>query len=210
MTALQDAPVSGAMLPVLDEDARALLFTDARTANSFAPDPVSDETLAAVWELAKWPPTAANTQPLRVTFVRTPEAKARLLPLLAEGNRAKSEAAPVVALLAADVDFHEFTEQTFPIRPEMKDNFDAAGVEGRESMARFNATLQSAYFLLAARAHGLATGPMAGFDADAVTAEFFPGGRYRTLLVVNLGLPGENPWFDRLPRLAHDDVVSWA
>ncbi|WP_098959215.1 malonic semialdehyde reductase [Pseudonocardia sp. N23] len=209
MTALQDSALPGA-LPVLDDDARALLFTEARTANSFAPDPVPDETLAAVWELAKWPPTAANTQPLRVTFVRSPEGKARLLPLMNEGNRAKTEAAPVVALLATDVDFHEFTEQTFPIRPELKDNMEAAGTAGRESMARFNGALQAAYFLLAARAHGLATGPMAGFDADAVTAEFFPGERHRTLLVVNLGLPGENPWFDRLPRLPHSDVVSWA
>jgi 3-hydroxypropanoate dehydrogenase len=206
MTALQDIPA----LPVLDDAARALLFTEARTANTFAPVPVPDETLTAIWELAKWPPTAANTQPLRVTFVRSDEGKARLVPLMAEGNQEKTRTAPAVALLAADVEFHEFTERTFPIRPELKDNFDAAGVEGREAMARFNATLQAGYFLLAARAHGLATGPMAGFDADAVTEEFFPGGRHRALLVVNLGLPGENPWFDRLPRLPHDDVISWA
>ncbi|AEA25373.1 MULTISPECIES: malonic semialdehyde reductase [Pseudonocardia] len=206
MTALQDIPA----LPVLDDAARALLFTEARTANTFAPVPVPDETLTAIWELAKWPPTAANTQPLRVTFVRSDEGKARLVPLMAEGNQEKTRTAPAVALLAADVEFHEFTDRTFPIRPELKDNFDAAGVEGREAMARFNATLQAGYFLLAARAHGLATGPMAGFDADAVTEEFFPGGRHRALLVVNLGLPGDNPWFDRLPRLPHDDVISWA
>ncbi|GAA4876476.1 malonic semialdehyde reductase [Pseudonocardia benzenivorans] len=206
MTALQDIPA----LPVLDDAARALLFTEARTANTFAPVPVPDETLTAIWELAKWPPTAANTQPLRVTFVRSDEGKARLVPLMAEGNQEKTRTAPAVALLAADVEFHEFTDRTFPIRPELKDNFDAAGVEGREAMARFNATLQAGYLLLAARAHGLATGPMAGFDADAVTEEFFPGGRHRALLVVNLGLPGDNPWFDRLPRLPHDDVISWA
>nr|WP_312858294.1 malonic semialdehyde reductase [Pseudonocardia pini] len=202
-----DAPAG---LPVLDDAGRAALFTDARTSNSFSDQPVSDETLAAVWDLAKWPPTAANTQPLRVTFVRTEEGKRRLVPLLSEGNRAKAEAAPVVAILAADLDFHEFVPKTFPARAEMKDSFEASGREGREPMARFNATLQAGYFLLAARAHGLATGPMAGFDADAVTAEFFPGGRERALLVVNVGHPGENPWFPRLPRLDHEDVVRWA
>jgi 3-hydroxypropanoate dehydrogenase len=129
---------------------------------------------------------------------------------MAEGNRAKTETAPAVALLATDVDFHEFTDHTFPIRPELKDQFAAAGAEGREGLARFNGALQVGYFLLAARAHGLATGPMGGFDVDGVTAEFFPGGRHRTLLVVNLGLPGADPWFDRLPRLPHDDVVTWS
>jgi 3-hydroxypropanoate dehydrogenase len=208
MTALPDTRPQA--LPALDDRAREILFTAARTANSFSPDPVSDETLTSIWELAKWPPTMANTQPLRVHYVRSAEGKARLLPLMAEGNRAKTETAPAVALLAADVEFHEFTDRTFPIRPELKDQFAAAGPEGREGLARFNGALQVGYFLLAARAHGLATGPMGGFDVDAVTAEFFPGGRHRTLLVVNLGLPGADPWFDRLPRLAHDDVVTWS
>lgn len=197
-------------LPELDEPGRALLFTDARTANTFSDTPVDDATLAAVWELAKWAPTAANTQPLRVTFVRTDEGKQRLLPLMAEGNRAKTAAAPVTAILAVDTDFHEFTAQTFPVRPEMRDSFEAQGREGRDGWARFNGALQAGYFVLAARAQGLAAGPMGGFDADAVTQEFFPGGRERAILVVNLGHPGEDPWFDRLPRLPHEDVVRWA
>ncbi|MGA8117660.1 MAG: malonic semialdehyde reductase [Actinocatenispora sp.] len=197
-------------LPVLDEEARGLLFTNARTANSFTDEPVSDETLASIWDLAKWPPTAANTQPLRVVYVRSEAGKARLVPLMSEGNQAKTETAPAVAILAADVDFHEFIPQVFPIRPQMKDNFEAAGEEGREKFARFNGALQAGYFLLAARAHGLAAGPMAGFDADAVSAEFFPGGRHRAILVVNLGHPGVDPWFDRQPRLPHEDVITWA
>jgi 3-hydroxypropanoate dehydrogenase len=197
-------------LPLLDDAGRDLLFTEARTSNSYSAEPVTDETLSAVWDLAKWPPTAANTQPLRVVFVRSAEGKRRLLPLLNEGNRAKAEAAPVVAILAVDLDFHEFVPQTFPMRPEMKDSFEASGREGREPMARFNATLQAGYFVLAARAHGLATGPMAGFDAAAVTEEFLPGGREQAILVVNLGHPGENPWHPRLPRLEQEDVVRWA
>ncbi|MCW0216591.1 MAG: malonic semialdehyde reductase [Pseudonocardia sp.] len=204
------SPETSLALPLLDVAGREVLFTEARTANTFSDEPVADETLASVWDLAKWPPTAANTQPVRVTFVRTPEGKERLLPLMSEGNRGKVEAAPVTAIFAADLDFHEFTEQTFPIRPEMKDAFEANGREGRSAMATFNATLQIGYFLLAARAHGLATGPMAGFDVGGVTAEFFPGGRHRALLVVNIGHPGPDAWFPRLPRLAHSDVVRWA
>lgn len=197
-------------LPLLDEAARALLFTEARSANAFTAEPVSDEELAAIWELAKWPPTAANTQPLRVQFVRTAAGKARLTPLMSEGNRAKTAAAPAVAILAADVDFHEFVPQFFPARPEMQDRLAAAGPQARETQARFNAALQCGYFLLAARAHGLTTGPMGGFDAAGVDAEFFPGGRHRSMLVVNLGHPAEDAWFPRLPRLGQDDVVSWA
>jgi 3-hydroxypropanoate dehydrogenase len=206
MTATADA----LRLPVLDEEARAVLFTDARTANSFTDEAVSDEVLASIWELAKWPPTAANTQPLRVQFVRTEAGKARLVPLMAEGNQAKTATAPAVAILAADVDFHEFVPQVFPMRPEMKDNFEAIGADQRENMARFNAALQAGYFIMAVRAHGLAAGPMGGFDAAAVTEEFFPGGRHRAFLVINIGHPGENAWFPRLPRLTHADVVAWS
>ena len=201
---------SPTLLPRLDEPGRAALFTDARTANAFTDEPVSDDTLRAIWELAQWPPTAANTQPLRVSFVRSAEGKARLLPLLAEGNQPKSEAAPAVALLAADLDFHENIPEVFPIRPEMRDGLEEGGRDGREPMARFNATLQTGYFVLAARAHGLAAGPMAGFDAEAVTDEFFPGGQHRVLLVVNLGHPGPDAWHARLPRLAAETVLSFA
>lgn len=197
-------------LPALDDEARSALFGDARTANSFRDEPVSDETLAAIWELAKWPPTAANTQPLRVHYVRTEAGKARLLPLLASGNQAKTASAPAAAILAADVEFHEFVPDLFPMKPEMQSNFEAAGPAGREQLARFNAALQAGYFILAVRAHGLAAGPMAGFDVEAVTEEFFGGGRYRAFLVVNIGHPGADPWFPRLPRLDNGETLRWA
>jgi 3-hydroxypropanoate dehydrogenase len=95
------------------------------------------------------------------------------------------------------------------MRPEMKDVF-AANEEMRLSGGNYNAALQAGYFILAVRAHGLAAGPMTGFDKDGVDAEFFPGGRFKSTLVINIGHPGENPWFGRLPRLDHKDVVSWA
>lgn len=202
--------IAPARLPVLDDAARRLLFTDTRTANTFDTEPISDETLASIWELAKWPPTGANTQPLRVVFVRDDEGKKRLVPLMAEGNQAKTAAAPVTAILAADVDYHVTIPHVFPIRPEMKDSLEAAGADVRENQARFNAALQAGYFILAARAHGLAAGPMGGYDADAIDAEFFAGTAHKTVLVVNLGHPGPDAWYPRNPRLTHDEVVTWA
>ena len=108
----------------LSSEGRALLFTDARTANSFAPTPVTDQDLAGIWDLAKWGPSAANTQPLRVLYVRTPEGKARLLPHMSEGNRDKTASAPAVAVLARDTRFHEHIPTVLPFRPEMREVFE--------------------------------------------------------------------------------------
>lgn len=195
--------------PRLDDAGRALLFTEARTANSFAPTPVTDEELAEIWELAKWPPTAANVQPLRVLYIRTDAGKSRLLPLMNDGNRDKTASAPVVAVLAVDTAFHEHIPAIFPHNPGMKDYFEADPTV-REGTGRFSASLQIGYFLLAVRAVGLAAGPMAGFDRNGVDREFFPDGRFNSLLVVNIGHPGDSPWFDRLPRLPQDTAVQWA
>ena len=205
MTETVERPALG----TLDDAGRALLFTEARTANSWADTPVTDEELASVWELAKWAPTSANIQPLRVLYVRPGEGRERLLPFMFEGNQAKTGTAPAVAVLALDTQFHEHIPTLLPIRPEMKDLFDA-NEELRVNGGKFNAALQAGYFILAVRAHGLAAGPMAGFDAAGLDAEFFPDGRYKSILVVNIGHPGENPWYGRLPRLGHEDVISWA
>jgi 3-hydroxypropanoate dehydrogenase len=189
---------------VLSPDAQDLLFREARTANRFTDASVTDEQVAAIYDLVKYGPTAMNAQPLRLLLVRE-EGRDRLLKHMSDGNRDKTASAPLVAVLAADVDFHEHLPRVFPHVPGMKDNF--ADPAGREQMARFNATLQVGYFLLGVRAAGLAAGPMAGFDAAAVDAEFFEGTSLRSLLVVNLGHPGEDAWYDRLPRLEHDEVV---
>jgi 3-hydroxypropanoate dehydrogenase len=208
MTTLAES-TTATTLDRLDDAGRALLFTEARTANSFASTPVTDAELAEIWELAKWPPTAANTQPLRVLYVRPGEGRDRLVKHMSEGNQAKTAAAPAVAVLALDTEFHEHIPTVLPFRPELKDVF-AANDTMREDTGRFNAALQAAYFLLSVRAHGLAAGPMAGFDKDGLDAEFFADGRWRSILVVNIGHPGEGAWFDRLPRLEHADVLRWA
>jgi 3-hydroxypropanoate dehydrogenase len=189
----------------LSPEAQALLFTDARTANSFSDEPVTDDQIAAIYELVKYGPTAMNAQPLRVVLVHQGEARERLLKHMSDGNRDKTANAPLVAILAADTDFHENLSRTFPHFLGAKDLF--ADDEARERAARFNATLQIGYFLLGIRAAGLAAGPMGGFDADALDEDFFQGGSLKALLVVNIGKPGEDAWYDRLPRLDHDEVV---
>jgi 3-hydroxypropanoate dehydrogenase len=194
---------------VLDPAAQQLLFTGARTANTFTDEPVSDEQLQAITELAKWPPTMANTNPLRILFVRTPEGKDRLGPWMSDGNRAKTMTAPAVAILAVDTDFHDKIPELMPFRPELRENF-VADASARERLATFNGALQTGYFILAVRAAGLAAGPMLGFDGSGIDGEFFADRSWKTILVVNIGKPGTDPWFDRLPRLAHDDYVEYA
>ena len=189
----------------LSPEAQDLLFREARTANAFTEEPVSDEQIAAIYDLVKYAPTAMNAQPLRIVLVRHGEARERLLKHMADGNRDKTANAPLVAVLAADTEFHEHLATTFPHVPGAKDAF--ADEARREQAARFNATLQVGYFLLGVRAAGLAAGPMGGFDADGVDDEFFAGTGLKSLVVVNMGKPAENAWFDRLPRLAHEQVV---
>ena len=193
------------MTLALSPEAQDLLFREARTANTFTDEPVTEEQIAAIYDLVKYAPTAMNAQPLRVLLVRSGEARERLLKHMADGNRDKTANAPLVAVLAADTEFHEHLPRTFPHFPGAKDVFadDAA----REQAARFNATLQAGYFFLGIRAAGLAAGPMGGFDAAGIDAEFFEGTRWKSLVVVNIGRPGENAWFDRLPRLEQDEVV---
>ncbi len=199
---------SAPALSRLDEAGRAVLFTDARTANTFAATPVSDAELSEIWELAKWAPTSANTQPLRIMYVHPGPARERLVRHMNDGNKAKTASAPAVAVLAVDTRFHEYIPALLPFRPELRDAFEA-DEEMRAGTGRFNAILQAGYFILAIRAHGLAAGPMSGFDAAGVDADFFPDGRWRSILVVNIGHPGADPWFERLPRLDHEDAIRW-
>ncbi|HEY0776179.1 MAG TPA: malonic semialdehyde reductase [Nocardioidaceae bacterium] len=193
------------MTLALSPEAQDLLFREARTANTFSDEPVTDEQIAAIYDLMKYAPTAMNMQPLRIVLVRDGEPRERLLKHMADGNRDKTANAPLVAVLAADTEFHEHLHRTFPHFPGAKDAF--ADDTAREQAARFNATLQAGYFFLGVRAAGLAAGPMGGFDAAALDADLFAGTSLRSLVVVNIGRPGENAWFDRLPRLEQDEVV---
>lgn len=193
-------------LATIDERARQALFTQARTANTFTEEDVSDEQLRELYELAKFGPTSANTNPLRVVFLRKGEERDRLVELMAEGNKAKTASAPVVAVLANDHDFHERIPELLPYKPELREVF-AGDPEGRAKAAGYNGALQAAYLIMAIRAVGLAAGPMLGFDAPGIDKAFFADTAWHAHLVVNIGTPGPDAWMDRLPRLAFDDVV---
>jgi nitroreductase len=184
----------------LDRAAADALFFEGRTPNTFSGEPMTDEQLRTIYELTKMGPTSMNIQPMRITWVRSAEARERLVRHMAEGNRAKTASAPVVAVLSYDRDWHEQFPTFFPHAPERKEMFD--GNEAlRAVMGNNNAHMQAAYFIMATRAVGLAAGPMGAFDAAGVDAEFHAGSSHKTFMVVNVGKPGENAWFPRLPRL---------
>ncbi|GCB46297.1 malonic semialdehyde reductase [Streptomyces sp. NL15-2K] len=190
---------------VLDAAAQDLLFREARTANTFTDEPVTDEQIQAIYDLVKYGPTSMNQSPLRVTLVRSPEARERLVSYLMEGNQAKTAAAPLVAILSADIEFHEELPQLFPHYPQAKDFFGDRGV--RENAAALNAALQAAYFIIGVRAAGLAAGPMTGLDFAGVQKEFLDDD-HAPLMVINIGKPGEDAWFPRSPRLEYEQVVT--
>jgi 3-hydroxypropanoate dehydrogenase len=190
----------------LDDAALDLLFREARTYTAWLPKPVTDEQLHAIYELFKWGPTSANTSPARVLFLKSEEAKARLLPVLAPNNVEKSRTAPVVAVIAYDVEFYEKLPELYP-------SVDArAWFVGKadliQATAFRNGTLQGAYFILAARALGLDCGPMSGFDAEKLDAEFFPDGTWKANFVCNLGYGDAEKLYPRNPRLSFDEACK--
>ena len=189
----------------LSDSALAQLFTEARTRNAWSDRPVSEDLLRKLYDLTKFGPTAVNNTPARFVFVTSPEAKARLIPLMGEGNQAKTLQAPVNVIIGQDIDFHEHLPKLFPHAPGAKDWF--ADEAGRRESAFRNASLQGGYFLLAARALGLDVGPMSGFDPAGVKAEFFAGTTVEPNFIVNLGYGTDENLFPRSPRLAFDEAA---
>ena len=193
----------------LEEAAQDLLFREARTANTFTDEPVSQEQVEAIYELVKWGPTAMNAQPLRITFVRSEQARERLVDLMAEGNKAKTAAAPLTAIVSVDTDFHEHLPVTFPHKPGAREAFAGEHAKAqRTASARFNGAIQLGYLIVGIRAAGLAAGPMGGFDHEGVNEAFFADGSQQVLAVVNIGRPGPDAWFPRGPRLEFDQAVT--
>ena len=194
----RDAPLSDAAL--------AQLFTDARTRNGWTDRPVPEALLRRLYDLTRFGPTAVNMTPARFLFVTSPEAKARLLPLMSEGNRAKTAQAPVTVIIGQDIDFHDTLPTLFPHAPGARDWF--ADEAGRREAAFRNSSLQGGYFLIAARALGLDAGPMSGFDAAGVKAEFFPEGNVEPNFIVNLGYGSDDNLFPRSPRLSFEEAAK--
>ena len=191
----------------LDDVALDILFRKARTQNGWLPTPVSDAELQAIYDLMKWGPTSANCCPARLVFLRTPEAKARLLPALSPGNVDKTKAAPVTAIIGHDTRFYEVLPKLFPHRPEMADNYKSNATLAQATAFR-NGTLQGAYFMLAARALGLDIGGMSGFDNAKVDAEFFPDGRVKSNFLCNVGHGDPSKVMPRLPRLTFEEACT--
>jgi 3-hydroxypropanoate dehydrogenase len=194
--------------PALDEQAMDLLFREARTHNGWLDRPVSDELLKQAVDLMKFGPTAVNASPMRIVFVRSPEAKAKLKGALMEGNVEKTMAAPATAILGYDRAFYDHLPRLFP-------HADAkAWFAGNEAFATDtayrNGTLQAGYFLLALRGLGLDTGPMTGFDADKVDAAFFAGTSIRSNILVNIGYGDESKLYPRSPRFACEEIAQFA
>lgn len=190
----------------LGDDAIAQLFTEARTRNAFSDRPVPEDLLRRLYDLTKFGPTAANTTPARFLFITSPEAKARLASLMAEGNRDKTLKAPVNVVIAHDIDFHEHMPLLFPHNPDAKNWFSDR--EGRKGSAGLNGSLQAGYFMIAARALGLDVGPMIGFDAEGVKRAFLADTTWEPSFVINLGYGTDENLFPRSPRLDFDTAAK--
>lgn len=187
-------------------DFHDIVFHKARTHTVWQEKPVADDLLQEIYNLAKLGPTSANCCPMRVVFVKSPEAKAKLKPTLDEGNVTKTMTAPVTAIFAYDLDFYEHMPFLFP-HADAKSWF-----EGKEEVIKTtafrNGTLQAAYFMVAARSLGLDCGPMSGFDNAKLDEAFFQGTNYKSNFLCNLGYGVEEALFPRSPRFEFDQVCD--
>jgi 3-hydroxypropanoate dehydrogenase len=190
----------------LFQEALAQLFTQARTHNGWRPIDVPDALLREAVEISRWGPTSANCSPLRIVFVRSPEAKAQLAPAMSPANRDKTIAAPATAIIGYDLDFIDRLPYLYPATDARA--WFAGNDALIEETAFRNGTLQAAYFLLALRALGLDAGPMSGFDKEKVDSTFFAGTRIKSNFLINIGYGDPSKLYPRGPRLAFDDMAK--
>ena len=196
---------------MLDDKALDKILRAARTHNGWLDRPVTDDQLRAIYDLAKWGPTSANTQPARFVFVRTPAGKERLRPALSAGNTDKTMSAPVTVIVAYDTQFYEHLPKHFPHDQTAIHWFKGEGKEEVASTTAFrNGTLQGAYLMIAARSLGLDCGAMSGFNNAVVDENFFPDGRFKTNFLCNIGYGDESKIFARSPRMAFEDACTLA
>lgn len=185
-----------------------LLLRVARTHNAWQNKPVPDALLREVVELMQLAPTSQNCQPARIVFVRSPDEKEKLASAAGPTNQPKIKMAPVTAIIAYDTHFYENLKRTFPHRPEAADNYRANAALA-ETTAFRNGSLQGAYFIIAARAVGLDTGPMSGFNNAKVDELFFAGTSYKSNFLCNLGYGDVAGVMQKLPRLGVDEITRF-
>ncbi len=195
------------MTTAVSQDVLEQAFLSARTFNSFTPRQIDDETILKLYDLLRWGPTSMNCQPARYVFVRSAAAKERLTSTLAEGNIAKTMAAPLTVIVAKDTRFYEHLPSQFPHAENAQAMFADNEVLAQTTAFR-NSTLQGGYLIMAARLMGLDCGPMSGFDADKLNAAFFADGRWKANFLVNLGYGDPSGNHPRGPRLAFDEVAK--
>jgi 3-hydroxypropanoate dehydrogenase len=196
---------------MLDDKALDKILREARTHNGWLDKPVTDDQLRAIFDLAKWGPTSANTQPARFVFVRTPAGKERLRPALSAGNTDKTMSAPVTVIVAYDTQFYEHLPKHFPHDQTAIHWFKGEGKEVVASTTAFrNGTLQGAYLMIAARSLGLDCGAMSGFNNAVVDENFCPDGRFKTNFLCNIGYGDASKIFARSPRMAFEDACTLA
>ncbi|HVJ41606.1 MAG TPA: malonic semialdehyde reductase [Dongiaceae bacterium] len=201
-----NAPLKNPSHQPLDAKALDQLFLEARTFNAWLDKPVSDELLARAVDLAKMGPTSVNCSPVRIVFVRSAEAKAKLKPALAEGNVEKTMAAPVTAIIAHDLEFYEALPRLFPhmdAKPWFSGNAEFAA-----TTAFRNGTLQGAYLILALRAVGLDSGAMSGFNNALVDEAFFAGTQVKSNFLLNIGYGSQEKLFARSPRFDFGEIAK--
>ena len=192
----------------LDDAAMRQLFLDARTHNKWQAKDVPDELLHRLVDILNMGPTSANCLPARIIFVKSAAAKARLAPLLDEGNREKTMSAPVCAIIGHDLEFYEHLGKLFP-HTDAKPWFAGKPQKIADTAFR-NGTLQGAYLIIAARALGLDCGPMSGFDNAGVDAEFFAGTQVKSNFLCSLGYGDPAGLFPRSPRFSFDEMAKIA
>jgi 3-hydroxypropanoate dehydrogenase len=185
-----------------------VIFREARTHSKWLDKPVSDDLLKAAYDLARMGPTSGNCQPMRVLFVRSPEAKQKFAPALSQGNLAKTMAAPATAIFAMDMEFYELMPRLFH-DPTARGWFAGKPAVIAETAMR-NGTLQAAYFIIAARSLGLDCGPMSGFDKAKVDAVFFEGTTWRSNFICNIGYGDNAALHPRNPRLDFSETCKIA
>jgi 3-hydroxypropanoate dehydrogenase len=195
------------MAEPISSEALGQIFLAARSHNRWLDKPVTDAQLRRLVEIAQIGPTSANALPARFVFVRSEAAKRRLEPLLEAGNRAKTMQAPVCVIVGYDLRFYERLAQTFPHKPAARGWFEGEPAKIQAAAFR-NGTLQGAYLIIAARALGLDTGPMSGFDNDGVDREFFPEGQIKSNFLCALGHGDSSALMPRLPRLHFDEIAE--
>jgi 3-hydroxypropanoate dehydrogenase len=192
-----------AALPDADLDQ---LFRHARSNNAWESDPIPEATLRAVYELAKWGPTQANSNPVRFVFVTSVEGREKLASLATGSNPGKIRQSPCTVVVGLDMDFPEHMPKLFPHAPDAKHWFDDP--EARKTAAWRNSSLQAGYFIVAARALGLDCGPMSGMDFPGVKQAFFAGTNIEPNMMISLGRGRPEGVHPRNPRLAFEEAAK--